>query len=102
MTRLTLELQNDVAAKFNNLMQVFTSKELLFEKFFDYHVKKLKREIAAMQQDLDTYERLYNKKSSEFYSEFEQGKLDDSEDFILWSGIYEMQMNCKRKLQKLL
>ena len=83
-------------------MQVFNTKELLIEKFIEYHVKKLKREVARMQEDLDTYEKLYNKKSPEFYEEFEQGKLEDSEDFILWAGIYEMQLNCNQKLQKLL
>ena len=102
MTQITVELQNDIAYKFNNLMQVFTNKELLFEKFIEFHIKKLRREIARMQEDLDTYEKRYHKKSSKFYEEFEQGELDDSEDFILWSGIFEMQLNCKQKLKKLL
>ena len=102
MVQLTLKLQNDVANKFNKLMQVFSTKELLFENFIEYHVKKLRREILYMQEDLDTYEKRYNKKSSKFYNEFERGNLEDSEDFILWSGIYEMQLNCKQKLKKLL
>ena len=102
MTQVTLDLNNDIAAKFNNLLKVFGAKDLLVEKFIDYHIKKLKREIAQMQEDLEVYEKLYNKKSEDFYNEFEQGKLEDSEDFVLWAGIYEMQLNCKQKLQKLL
>lgn len=102
MTQITLELQNDVATKFNNLLQLFDTKELLFEKFIEYHIKKLKREIAAMQDDLDKYEKLYDKKSEDFYQEFDAGKLGDDEDYMIWSGIYEMQLNCKQKLKKLL
>ncbi|RLD68728.1 MAG: hypothetical protein DRI95_02150 [Bacteroidetes bacterium] len=102
MTQITLELQNEIAAKMNNLVQFFGSKELLFSSFIEFHTKKLKREIASMQEDLDKYEQNYKMNSSEFFNQFEKGKLEDSKDFILWSGIYEMQLSCKQKLQKLL
>lgn len=102
MTQITLELQNEIAAKMNNLVQFFGSNELLFSSFIEFHAKKLKREIASMQEDLDKYEQQYKLKSLDFFEQFEQGKLEDSEDFVLWSGIYEMQLDSKQKLQKLL
>lgn len=102
MTQITLELQNEIAAKMNDLVQFFGSKELMFSSFIEFHAKKLKREIASMQEDLNKYEQNYKMKSSDFFKQFENGKLDDSQDFTLWSGIYEMQLDCKRKLQKLL
>ena len=102
MTQVIIELQSHVASRLNNLVQFFGSKELLFDKFIEYHTKKLKREIARMQEDLDKYEKQYNMKSAVFFKQFEAGKLGDSKDFILWSGIYEMQLDSKQKLQKLL
>jgi hypothetical protein len=102
MTQITLELQNEIAAKMNNLVQFFGSKELMFSSFIEFHAKKLKREIASMQEDLDKYEQNYKMKSSDFFEQFENGELNDSQDFTLWSGIYEMQLDCKQKLQKLL
>ena len=102
MTQITLELQNEIASKMNDLVQFFGSKELLFSSFIEFHAKKLKREIANMQIDLDNYEKQYKLKSIDFFEKFEKGKLDDNKDFILWSGIFEMQLDCKQKLQKLL
>jgi len=102
MTQITLELKNEIAAKMNNLVQFFGSTELMFSSFIEFHAKKLKREIISMQVDLDKYEQQYKLKSSEFFEQFEKGKLEDTQDFILWSGIYEMQLDCKQKLQKLL
>ena len=55
-----------------------------------------------MQNDLNKYEAQYNLKSSDFFEQFEAGKLGDDKDFMLWAGIYEMQLDCKQKLQKLL
>ncbi len=102
MTQITFELQNEIAAKMDNLVHFFGSKELMFSSFIEFHAKKLKREIASMQEDLDKYELSYKMKSADFFEQFEKGKLDDTKDFILWSGIYEMQLDCKQKLQKLL
>ena len=83
MTQVTLELQNEIAAKMNNLVRFFGSKELMFSSFIEFHTKKLKREIASMQEDLNKYEQNYKMKSSVFFKQSENGKLDDSQDFTL-------------------
>ena len=62
------------------------------------HKKNAQREVARMQVDLASYEDQYNMPSDVFYNKFERGELEDSNDFILWSGIYEMQQNSKKKL----
>jgi len=83
-------------------LQLFGNKEIMFDKFIDYHINRIKREIALMQIDLRSYEKKFNLPSDEFYVQFENGELGDDKDFILWSGIYEMQLSCKQKLEKLL
>lgn len=102
MQTITFELQPNIATKIEKYLQFFGSKEIMFDKFIEYHVSRIKREIALMQSDLKEYEKKYNMQSRKFYEQFENGELGDSKDFILWSGIYEMQMDCKQKLQKLL
>lgn len=42
----------------------------MFDKFIDYHINRVKREIARMQIELDKYEKKYNLKISEFYPKF--------------------------------
>ena len=40
--------------------------------------------------------------SEDFYNKFEKGEADDSSDFIIWAGIYEMQLNSKNELRDIL
>lgn len=102
METVSFELQPNIANKIQKYVQLFGSKEIMFDKFIDYHVNRIKREIALMQIDLDHYEKLYNMSSESFFEQFESGQLGDGKEFIIWSGIFEMQMNCKQKLQELL
>lgn len=101
MTQVTIELDNQVAEKLNNLVRVFGSKDLLFSSFIEYHKKNMQREIAQLQVDLDAYADQYGMSSDLFYEKFEQGELEDSKDFMLWAGIYEMQQESKKKLGEL-
>jgi len=48
------------------LIQLFGSTEIMFDKFLEYHIKQLKREIVAMQSDLDEYEQKFKMPSSKF------------------------------------
>ena len=101
MAQVTIELENSIANKMDTLIQFFGNKDLLFAHFIDFHKKKIQREIARMQQDLEQYEKQYDMTSAVFFQQFEAGQLEDSQDFILWSGIYEMQLNSKHKLEAL-
>ncbi|MDX2249159.1 MAG: hypothetical protein SF052_20395 [Bacteroidia bacterium] len=102
MAQVTIELENHLAEKLNKLVSFFGDKETLFASFIEYHKKKAEREISRMQQDLDKFEEKYKMSSPIFFEQFESGKLNDSHDFILWSGIYEMQLARKQKLQELI
>ncbi len=101
MKTVKFELQSNIANRIEKYLQLFGSKEIMFDKFIDYHVNRIKREIALMQIDIKQFEEKYNMSSEKFYKEFENGKLGDSKDFILWAGIYEMLISRKEKLQEL-
>lgn len=75
MAQITIELDNDVAEKLDNLVRFFGSKDLLFNNFIEYHKKNIQREIARMQVDLDAYQDKYKISSDSFYDKFEQGDL---------------------------
>ncbi len=75
--------------------------DLMFTKFIEFHKKKLQREIINIQADLADFEKRYDMKSSSFYSLFEKGKVEDSEDYMIWAGIYEMFLSSKKKLNEL-
>lgn len=101
MSQITLDLKSETANKLNQYIKSFGSKDLLFEKFIDYHKKKLRREIAKMQIDLKDFEKKYDMSSAAFYQKFESGELTDEKDFMIWAGVYEMQQQSKNKLNQL-
>ena len=102
MAQVTIDLQSNIADKLNYLIQLFGSKDLLFDKFVDYHINKLKKEIVKIQIDLNEFEKKYEMSTLNFYGKFEKGELGDSKDFIIWSGIYELQLDSKQRLNKLI
>jgi hypothetical protein len=98
MAQITIELDNHIAKKLDNLIRYFGSKDLLFNNFIEYHKRNIQREISQMQVDLNVYEDKYQLSSDSFYDKFERGEVEDSKDFILWAGLYEMQLDSKKKL----
>ena len=47
------------------------------------------------------FERKYKLSSNEFYAKFEEGKFGDEDDFMLWSGIYELYQTNSNELSKI-
>lgn len=101
MTQITVNLDTDLAKQWNKLASLVGDQNILFSDFIEYHKRNAQREIARMEVDLATYEDKYDMPSEEFYSKFEQGELEDSQEFVVWSGIYEMQLESKKKLAEL-
>jgi hypothetical protein len=101
MSQITLEINSDTADKLNAYIRSFGSKDLLLDKFIEYHKNKLRKEIARLQLDLNDFEKDYKMTSMEFFEKFESGNLGDERDFIVWSGIYEMFLESKQKLEQL-
>ena len=102
MQSITIKLQTNLAEKFQTYVKLFGTEELMFDKFIIFHINRLKREIARMQKELDKYEQKYQLKSEKFHDAFEKGKFEDQKDYMLWAGIYELQMDSKNKLGELI
>lgn len=101
MEQFILNLPANHIDKLQNLLHVFGTDELLIDKFYEYHINRLKREITRMQVALAKYETKYNLSSEEFYSKMEDGQLDDSRDFVMWAGIYALLLDHKKQLAQL-
>ena len=64
-------------------------------------MRNTQREIDRLEVDLAIYEDKHEISSEDFYNKFDRGELKDSQNFIGWSGIYEMQLESKKKLAEL-
>ena len=101
MLNLDFELQPETEQKMKRILDQYTDKEVFFQDIIKYQVNELKNGIHNIEIDLRDLERKYQLSSEDFYRQFKNGELDDQEDFILWSGIYEMQQENKKKLAEL-
>ena len=101
MEQLTLNIPTNNKGKIQNLINIFGSNDLFVDNFLEYHINRLKREIARMQFALNKYETKYNLTSELFYKKIEAGELGDDKDFVMWSGIYELLSESKKQLSQL-
>jgi hypothetical protein len=82
-------------------MEQYSDKEQFFQDIIRYQVDELKNSIHNIEIELRELEQKYSLSSKEFYLKFTNGELGDEEEYILWSGIYEMQLENKKKLIEL-
>ncbi len=66
-----------------------------------YQIAELRKGVLNIRLDLKRFEAQYQQSSEEFYQHFEQGQTDDSEDALLWAGLYEMLQDNERRLEAL-
>jgi len=61
--------------------------------------QKLTMELKQRLEDqIENFEKKYSMNTSEFYSDFEDGKMGDEIDFIEWAATHEMIDNAIIKL----
>ena len=59
-------------------------------KIIEFEKEKTSKDIQALKNDLELFERKYNMSSIEFFEKFEKGELGDNEDYFEWSALFHM------------
>ncbi len=98
MLNLDFVLQPETEQKMKRILDQYPDKEVFFQDIIKNHINELKNGVHNIEIDLKEFEQRYQLSSEDFYHQFKNGELDDQEDFMLWSGIYEMQLQNKKKL----
>ena len=101
MLTLNLKLQPDIEQRLNYLISKKGDLDLFFKDFLSYKILELEKAIFNIEKSLRKYERKYNLSSQVFYQQFEEGKFGDEDDYMVWSGIYEMLQENKTELKKI-
>jgi len=70
-------------------------------KMVEYKIQQYDENIAALQHDLQVFEKTYAMTSAEFFAQFKNGSLGDEMDFIEWAALYEMRQNLFDKKKEL-
>ncbi|NJL02657.1 MAG: hypothetical protein HC838_09355 [Spirulinaceae cyanobacterium RM2_2_10] len=57
--------------------------------------------LIALVKQLSTYEAQYNLDSAEFFMQYSQGKTDDDEVFVEWTGNYQHYLALHQELTQI-
>jgi hypothetical protein len=96
-----LNIKPHTANRLKKIIDSYSDQEAFAQNVIGYQLSELKRGILNLQLDLQEYESQYQMSSPDFYEQFSQSKLDDSEAFITWAGLYEMLLDNEARLQEL-
>lgn len=101
MLNIDFVLQPDTEQKMRRILDQYPDKEVFFQDVIQNQINELKNGIHNIEIDLKEFVQKYRLSSEDFYRQFKNGDLGDQEDFMIWAGIYEMQLQNKKKLIEL-
>ena len=101
MLNLELHIQPQTEQRLKTILAYTPDEETFAQNIIAYQVAELQKGLLNIRLDLKYFEDKYHQSTQEFYQRFEQGQTDDSEDMMLWAGLYEMFQENERRLQAL-
>lgn len=101
MLNLQLKVRPETAERLQKILGYTQDQETFAENIIAYQIAEMKKGNLNIRIDLKQFEEKYQMDTGTFYSEFVQGKLDDTEDYIVWAGLYEMLKKNEIRLQEL-
>jgi hypothetical protein len=101
MLNLQLQIQPQTEQRLKRILAFTHDQEVFAQNIIAYQIAELKKGILNIRLDLKQFEEQYQLDSEIFYQQFEEGQLEDSEDYLLWAGLYEMLHKNTARLQEL-
>ncbi|MFI3190901.1 hypothetical protein BCS42_00540 [Crenothrix sp. D3] len=101
MLNFQLAIQPQTEQRLRKILNDTQDIEAFAQGIINYQITELQKAILNIQLDLQSYEKNYQMSSDSFYEKFLQGDLNDDEDFMIWSGLYELLIENKNKLCEL-
>jgi type VI protein secretion system component Hcp len=101
MGRLSLDLSSETEKGIRSVLSHYANIDEFFRSVLQYQRLQLSNEIIQFQSEMIDFEKKYNLSTPEFYQKYKKGEMGDSEDTLLWAGVYEMYLENKNKLSEL-
>lgn len=101
MLNIQLDIQPETAFRLKKLLDVLQDQEVFVKNFLEYQISELKNGLFNIRLDLDQFEKTYKISTNDFYNQFQEGKRDDREDYMIWAGLYEMYRENEKRLREL-
>ena len=101
MNKLQISLNQDTERRLKQILSMYSDNDAFFRDVINYQIQIIQKEQINIQADLYDFEKKYGISTIDFYNQYKAGKKGDSEDVLLWSGIYEMFLENNQKLSEL-
>ena len=101
MLHLELDIQPQTAHRLKKILASLPNEESFAQNVIAYQIAELRKGALNLHIDLKQMEDKNQQSTADFYRQFVQGEADDSEDSLLWAGLYELLMENERQLQEL-
>ena len=70
-------------------------------KLLDYEASQAQTQLQQLAADLAAFEMQYDRSSTEFFTQFQAGQLDDRMDFVEWAALVQMGARLQERLRLL-
>ncbi len=70
-------------------------------KLFGYEAETCGSQLSQLRNDLSDFEKQYDMSSEMFWQRFQEGKTDDSMDFVEWASLVQMVQRLQKRLNLL-
>ena len=101
MVNIQLQLQPQTEERLGRILALYHNQEMFAQNIIAYQITELKRALLNIRLDLQQFEQKYQLTTEEFYQQFKTGSFEDTEDFMIWAGIYEMFQKNTHNLKEL-
>ncbi|MCI5139767.1 MAG: hypothetical protein D3922_15460 [Candidatus Electrothrix sp. AR1] len=101
MFNLQLQVDPKTEQRLKTILAHMQNEETFAQNIIAYQIAELQKSLLNIRLDLKGFEEKYKQPSEKFYRLYEQGQTDDSEDTMLWAGLYEMLRNNEERLREL-
>lgn len=107
MSDVNVELKQKTArqlvtlAELSEQGQVSDALARTVDKLVNYEIDQCRTQLAQLAVDLSDLEARYGLKSSEFFTQYQAGQLDDRMDYVEWAALVQMNQKLEHRLQTL-
>ena len=101
MLDLHLDVRPKTAQRLRRILELSPDSETFAQNVIAYQIAELRRGILNVRLDLKEFEEKYQFSTEDFYRQFNQGAIDDREDYVVWAGLYEILHRNEERLQGL-
>ncbi|XOF34256.1 MAG: hypothetical protein ACL93V_02880 [Candidatus Electrothrix sp. YB6] len=101
MFNLQLQLDPKTEQRLKTILAHTENEETFAQNIIAYQISEMQKSLLNIRLDLKSFEEKYNQSTETFYQQYEQGLTEDSEDAMLWAGLYEMLRDNERRLREL-